>query len=151
VTAGDRPDVPRAAVRLVGIRSEELSVGEVLAAMADAGAGGTTMFVGTVRDEDAGRPVTSLDYSAHPRAEATMRRVAAEVAAAHPVIALAAVHRTGHLLVGDAAVVVAVACGHRGDAFAASRELIDRIKAEVPIWKEQQFGDGTSAWVGLDC
>ena len=61
---------------------------------------------------------------------------------------LAAVHRTGELAVGDLAVVVAVSCAHRGDAFDAARSLIDTLKAEVPIWKHQRFADGEEEWVG---
>ena len=62
--------------------------------------------------------------------------------------ALAAVHRVGDLAVGDLAVVVAVSCPHRGEAFEASRRLIDDLKGEVPIWKHQTFDDGTEEWVG---
>jgi molybdopterin synthase catalytic subunit len=70
------------------------------------------------------------------------------VAQRFPAVALAAVHRVGDLAVGDLAVVVAVACPHRGEAFAAARALIDELKTTVPIWKEQVFGDGTTEWVG---
>ncbi|WP_435172955.1 MULTISPECIES: molybdenum cofactor biosynthesis protein MoaE [Streptomycetaceae] len=138
------------AVRLLAIRDTPLSVDEVLAAVGDDAAGGTALFVGTVRDHD-GRPdaqVTGLSYSAHPTAEAELRRVAEKVAADFPVRALAAVHRVGDLRVGDIAVVVAVACAHRGEAFAASRRLIDDLKREVPIWKQQTFSDGEQTWVG---
>ena len=63
-------------------------------------------------------------------------------------LALAAVHRVGRLVIGDAAVVVATAAAHRGEAFDASRALIDELKATVPIWKHQTFEDGTDEWVG---
>ena len=62
--------------------------------------------------------------------------------------ALAAVHRVGDLRIGELAVVVAVSCAHRGDAFDACRMLIDELKATVPIWKHQRFADGDSEWVG---
>nr|WP_267887424.1 molybdenum cofactor biosynthesis protein MoaE [Streptomyces viridochromogenes] len=78
----------------------------------------------------------------------THGRVATDLRANHPVRALAAVHRVGELTVGDMAVVVAVACPHRGDAFAACRQLIDDLKREAPIWKHQKFSDGTEEWVG---
>jgi len=136
-------------VRLVQVRDRPLSVDEVLAAVADHGAGGTALFVGTVRDTDEGQVVTSLEYEAHPFAEKFMHDVAAEVGARHEAVAVAAVHRVGLLAVGDLAVVVAVACGHRADAFVAARELIDEIKARVPIWKRQTFTDGAVAWVGI--
>ena len=63
-------------------------------------------------------------------------------------LAVAAVHRVGRLAIGDAAVVVATAAVHRGEAFEASRALIDELKATVPIWKHQLFTDGTDEWVG---
>ncbi|MEV0195339.1 molybdenum cofactor biosynthesis protein MoaE [Nonomuraea sp. NPDC050691] len=135
-------------IRLLGIRDTSLSVEEVLAAVGDHAAGGTTLFVGTVREQDHGKPVTRLSYSAHPTALAELRRVAEKVAADLPVTALAAVHRVGDLELGDIAVIVAVAAPHRGEAFAASRRLIDDLKAEVPIWKHQVFADGTAEWVG---
>ncbi|WP_214412745.1 molybdenum cofactor biosynthesis protein MoaE [Sphaerisporangium fuscum] len=136
------------AIRLLGIRDTPLSVDEVLAAVGDHAAGGTTLFVGTVRDHDHGKPVTLLSYSAHPSAEAELRRVAEKVASDFPVTALAAVHRVGELKLGDIAVIVAVACPHRGEAFEASRRLIDDLKQEVPIWKHQIFADGSTEWVG---
>jgi molybdopterin synthase catalytic subunit len=136
-------------LRLIGVRENALSVDEVLSAVADAGAGGTVLFVGTVREHDSGRVVAELGYTAHPSVEAELRRVAEKIVADFPVHALAAVHRVGHLAVGDLAVVVAVACPHRAEAFAACRRLIDDLKATVPIWKHQQFADGSDEWVGL--
>lgn len=136
------------AVRLLEIRDTALSVDEVLAAVADPAAGGIALFVGTVRDEDDGRRVTALDYTAHPSAAEALRAVAERVAVAYPVCGLAAVHRVGDLAIGDLAVVVAVSCPHRGEAFAAARMLIDDLKATVPIWKHQSFTDGTASWVG---
>ncbi|MFC6081473.1 molybdenum cofactor biosynthesis protein MoaE [Sphaerisporangium aureirubrum] len=135
-------------IRLLAIRDTPLSADEVLAAVADRSAGGTTLFVGTVRDHDHGRPVTSLSYSAHPSAEAELRRVAEKVAADFALTALAAVHRVGDLRLGDAAVIVAAAAPHRDEAFQAARRLIDDLKKEVPIWKNQAFDDGTTEWVG---
>lgn len=137
-------------IRLLALRDRPLSVNEVLAGVADAGAGGTVVFAGTVRDVDGGRAVTDLAYSAHPSAEAQLRQVAEKVVADFPVRALAAVHRVGDLAVGDLAVVVAVACPHRAEAFAACRQLIDDLKATVPIWKHQRFADGTVEWVGAE-
>ncbi len=135
-------------IRLLDVRDEPLSVDEVLATVADTGAGGTVVFVGTVRDVDGGRSVDGLGYTAHPAARDALAAVARRVVEAHPVVALAAVHRTGDLGLGDIAVVVAVSSPHRGDAFAACRQLIDDLKAEVPIWKHQRFADGTDEWVG---
>ena len=136
-------------VRLVAIRDAPLSVDEVFRAVADAAAGGTAVFIGAVRSEDGGRSVTDLGYSAHPSALDELRTVAGEVAAAHDVVAVAAVHRVGDLAVGDLAVVVAVSCAHRGEAFVACLALIDELKSRVPIWKHQVFADGDEEWVGL--
>jgi molybdopterin synthase catalytic subunit len=135
-------------VRLIAIRDTELSVDEVRAAVAGPGAGGIALFAGAVRDTDHDQGVTGLSYSAHPSAEAELWRVAELIADKFPVLGIAAVHRVGDLAVGDLAVVAAVACAHRGTAFDACRELIDVLKASVPIWKHQRFTDGTSEWVG---
>ncbi|WP_156725963.1 molybdenum cofactor biosynthesis protein MoaE [Streptomyces apocyni] len=135
-------------IRLLAIRDTPLSLDEVFKAAGDDAAGGTALFVGTVRNHDGGADVDALGYSCHPSAEAELRRVAEKVVAEHPVRALAAVHRVGDLVVGDLAVVVAVSCPHRAEAFAACRQLIDDLKHEVPIWKHQTFSDGTDEWVG---
>jgi molybdopterin synthase catalytic subunit len=135
-------------VRLLAIREESLSVDEVWQAIGDDRAGGSVLFVGSVRDEDGGKPVQRLEYTAHPTAEQRMREVAESVAGRWPATAVAAVHRVGALALGDIAVVVAVACPHRGEAFEAARALIDELKATVPIWKHQIFSDGTEEWVG---
>jgi molybdopterin synthase catalytic subunit len=135
-------------LKLIAIRDTPLSLDEVFRAVGDDEAGGTALFVGTVRNHDGGADVDALGYSAHPSAEAELRRVAEKVAADFPVKALAAVHRVGDLVVGDMAVVVAVSCPHRAEAFEACRRLIDDLKHEVPIWKHQRFSDGTEEWVG---
>jgi len=132
----------------MAIRETELSVDEVRTAIADPAAGGEVLFVGTVRDNDADRGVTALSYTAHPSAEAELRRAAEDIVAKYDVIAVAAVHRVGDLAVGDLAVVVGVACTHRAEAFHACHALIDELKASVPIWKHQRFTDGSSEWVG---
>jgi molybdopterin synthase catalytic subunit len=132
---------------LLDIRDTPLSADECLEFVADPGAGGTTLFVGAVRDDDGGRSVTKLAYSAHPSALDALRTIAEEVTAAVPVVAVAALHRTGELGIGGIAVIVAVSAVHRGEAFDAARMLIDRLKHEVPIWKHQTFSDGTDEWV----
>jgi molybdopterin synthase catalytic subunit len=135
-------------IRLLAIRDTPLSLDEVFAAVGDDASGGTALFVGTVRNHDSGADVDTLGYSCHPTAEAEMRRIAEKITAQFPVRALAAIHRVGDLKVGDLAVVVAVSCAHRGEAFVACRKLIDDLKHEVPIWKHQKFSDGTEEWVG---
>jgi molybdopterin synthase catalytic subunit len=135
-------------VRLAEVRSSQLSVDEVLAAVGGPEYGGTVVFLGTVRDHDEGRTVTTLDYSAHPSAAEQLRQVVASVGADAPGVALAAVHRIGALEVGDIAVIVAAAAAHRDEAFQVGRILIDRVKAEVPLWKQQRFEGGDTEWVG---
>jgi molybdopterin synthase catalytic subunit len=135
---------------LLDIRDTPLSLDEVFAAVRDPEAGGTALFVGTVRQIDQGQPVDQLTYSAHPTAIDRLREVANRIADESDVIALAAVHRVGELAVGDLAVVVAAAAAHRAEAFEASRRLIDELKNEVPVWKHQTYADGDAIWVHAD-
>jgi molybdopterin synthase catalytic subunit len=134
-------------VRLAELREEPLSADEVLSAVFDPAAGGVALFVGAVREQDHDRPVTRLGYSAHPSAADELRRVAEKVAASYAATAVAAVHRVGDLVIGDLAVVVAVSCPHRAEAFDACRALIDELKLTVPIWKHQVYASGDSEWV----
>lgn len=110
--------------------------------------GAVVTFRGVVRDDDGGRSVTSLDYEAHPDATAVLRKVCQAIAG-ETGLRVAAVHRYGHLEVGDVALVASASAGHRREAFEACSLLVERIKAEVPIWKKQRFTDGESEWVGL--
>ena len=111
-------------------------------------AGAVVGFAGVVRNHDGGREVLRLDYSAHPHAEQILFEVLAEVAAEAPgVRAVAASHRVGTLLVGDAALVAAVSADHRAAAFAACARLVDAVKERLPVWKHQFFADGTDEWV----
>jgi molybdopterin synthase catalytic subunit len=135
-------------IALLDVRESPLEVEEVLAAVADPSAGGVVSFTGLVRSEDGGREVTQLSYSAHPSALEALRRVAEAVCADLPVVRVAALHRVGTLAVGDVAVVVAASAAHRDEAFVAARRLIDDLKEQVPIWKDQRFADGTREWVG---
>ncbi len=138
-------------VRLVDLRETPLSVDEVFQAVQDPAAGGTALFVGTVRDVDPSvdpqAEVVRLDYSSHPSALERMRDVIERVGRESGSIAVAAVHRVGELSVGDLAVVVAASAPHRAEAFEAGRRLIDELKAEVPIWKHEVFVGGETAWV----
>jgi molybdopterin synthase catalytic subunit len=136
------------AIRLCELRETPLDVAEVVAALDDDASGGLTLFVGRVRDHDGGKGVTGLDYSAHPSALDRLREVCERVAEQYDVHGVAAVHRVGTLAIGDIAVVVATTTAHRGEAFDASRTLIDTLKSEVPIWKHQRFTDGSEEWVG---
>ena len=135
-------------VTLLDLRESALSVDECLDAVRSPAAGGIALFVGVVRDEDGGRDVRGLEYSAHPLADGELRRVTDAVAAEMPVTAVAVLHRVGPLAIGDLAVVIAVSSPHRAEAFAACRRLIDDLKEQVPIWKHQLFVDGDAEWVG---
>ena len=136
-------------VVLADIRETPLSVDEVLEAVRHPRAGGIATFIGVVRELDHGHGVESLDYSSHPSATLVLREIAERLASGSDVIRIAAVHRVGHLEIGDPAVVVAVSAAHRGTAFDVCRELVDTLKATVPIWKHQVFDDGSDEWVGI--
>ena len=114
----------------------------------DAQKGALVTFRGVVRNHDHGLAVTSLEYSAHPDAARFLRNCC-ETIAAETGLRVAAAHRVGPLIVGDIALVAAVATAHRGEAFAACERLVDLIKQTVPIWKRQHLADGATQWVGL--
>jgi molybdopterin synthase catalytic subunit len=137
-----------AQVVLADIRESPLSVDEVLAAVRHPGAGGIATFIGVVRGDDHGRGVEALDYTCHPSATEVLGEVARRVATGTDVIRVGVAHRVGRLAIGDVAVVVAVSAAHRGAALDVCRELIDAVKATVPIWKHQIFEDGSDEWVG---
>ncbi len=109
--------------------------------------GGIAIFIGQVRDHARGQAVSQLEYEAYPSmALAQMRRIVAEVEAAFPDTTCALHHRTGLLSVGDTAVIAAAGSAHRAAAFDACRELIERLKRDVPIWKRETGPDGAE-WV----
>lgn len=137
-------------VRLAAISAQPLELDAHLAAVDDPAMGAEVTFVGRVRDHDpdAAAPVVALEYTAHPDAEATLRRIA-ESAIGETDALVAVSHRIGRLVVGDAAVVIAVAAAHRGQAFEVCRAVIEEIKAELPVWKRQVESDGTATWLGL--
>ncbi|MEV8146580.1 molybdenum cofactor biosynthesis protein MoaE [Arthrobacter sp. NPDC080031] len=135
------------------LSAEPISVDQAIAAVESDTAGAVVSFSGVVRNHDGGKPVDRLSYSAHPTAHQVMADVVATLVAEHSgeaaqPVRIWAAHRIGMLEVGDPALVCAVAAAHRGQAFAVCSELVDRIKAQVPIWKEQFFSDGTVEWVG---
>ncbi|KSU53798.1 molybdenum cofactor biosynthesis protein MoaE [Microbacterium enclense] len=138
------------AVRIARLSEEPLDLDAHLRAVEDDASGAVTTFVGRVRntDPDAADAVIALEYSAHPDAPAVLERIAA--AAAEGTDAIVAVsHRVGRLDVGEAAVVIAVASGHRAEAFEVCRRVIETIKTDLPVWKRQVEADGTTQWKGL--
>lgn len=121
---------------------------EVYARVASKDAGAVVLFLGTVREMTAGRQTVALDYDAYPEmAIAQMETLAREAVDKWPVVKYAIVHRLGHLELGDVSVAVAVSTPHRRDAFEAGQFLIDELKVRVPIWKKENWSDGTTEWV----
>jgi len=110
--------------------------------------GAYVLFEGVVRDHHEGKAVESIFYDAYrPMAEKEIDSIVREVQAQFPDVALAVVHRLGHLIVGDASIAIVAASPHRAESFAACRLVIDRIKQTVPIWKKERGPDGEE-WVG---
>jgi molybdopterin converting factor subunit 1 len=138
------PPVSGGAEPHVRVGPEPLSADALSKAVATPHTGAIVTFQGTTRD------VERLDYEAYePMASERIAAILTEVAASHEVEGIAAEHRTGPVPRGEPSVVVAVAAAHRGPAFAAAREAIDRIKAEAPIWKREVLGD-RAEWVEGD-
>ncbi|BCW62566.1 molybdenum cofactor biosynthesis protein MoaE [Paenarthrobacter sp. TYUT067] len=135
------------------LSAEPISVDQAIKAVESDTAGAVVSFSGVVRNHDGGKAVDRLSYSAHPTAHQVMSEVVAQLVAEHSgeaaqPVRIWAAHRIGMLEIGDPALVCAVAAAHRGQAFAVCAELVDRVKEQVPIWKEQFFTDGTVEWVG---
>ena len=110
-------------------------------------AGAVVTFSGDVRNHDKGKGVTSLNYEIHPTAQSVIENITNEVVAKHDVVNVAVAHRYGAIPIGESAFVVAVSAAHRAPAFECCEELVERVKAELPIWKFQEFTDGTTEWV----
>lgn len=129
------------------LTSQPIDLGALAESVHAPNFGAVVTFVGLVRDHHAGRQVVSLGYSAYgPMAEKVCSEVVAK-AGTRWKVRVALSHRLGELAIGDTAVAVAVAAGHRDAAFDACRWVIDEIKAKVPIWKHERYADGTAAWV----
>jgi molybdopterin synthase catalytic subunit len=112
------------------------------------GCGAVVTFLGTVRDLTAGKVTVALDYEAYPgMAEKKLAEIERDTRERWLVGDIVMVHRVGHLDVGDVSVAVAVSCPHRAEAFEACRYAIDRLKELVPIWKKENWADGTTEWV----
>ena len=112
------------------------------------GCGAVVLFLGTVRDLTGDRQTVALDYEAYPgMAEKKMTEIERDTRARWPVGEIIIIHRLGRLEVGEVSVAVAVSCPHRGDAFQACRHANDRLKELVPIWKKENWADGSTEWV----
>jgi molybdopterin synthase catalytic subunit len=120
----------------------------VLADVEDPKAGGTVLFIGTVRNHSEAGDVDLIFYDAYlPMAEKSLTRIQAETELLWPSTKVNLVHRVGELKVGEVSVAVAVSAEHRAEAFEACRQVIERIKHEVPIWKRERLADGSGVWV----
>jgi molybdopterin synthase catalytic subunit len=112
-----------------------------------AATGGIVVFSGIVRNQHEGRAVNSIEYSAaRPLADEKLASICREVLEDSAIHRVAAAHRTGHLQIGEASVIVAASAAHRDDAFRGARRLIDRIKEVLPVWKKEHFADGSVEW-----
>lgn len=129
-------------VRLADVTAEPLDVDAVRRVVGDSTAGATVVFVGTTRD------VASLEYEAYvDMAREQIRRLAEAAAREHGLAAVAVVHRTGAVGLGEPSIVVAASAAHRGEAFAGARALLDAIKSTAAIWKQERPGSGPPTWV----
>ena len=107
------------------------------------GDGAVATFVGLVRDRNQGREVSFLDYEAYePLAVRALNRILDEARESWPSTRVGVHHRIGRLELGEASIVIVAASAHRGDAFAACRYTIERVKQIVPIWKHEHFAGG---------
>lgn len=139
------------AIGIAVLSAEPLSVADLLAAVDDPRSGAVATFVGRVRDHDprVDGEIVALEYSAHPDAAAVLDRLAATARARDGVLGVSLAHRVGRLEVGEIALVAAVATAHRELAFAVCRDLVEAVKAELPIWKREVLTDGSHVWAGL--
>lgn len=129
------------------LTQEPLSVENAYRYLLDSRFGGIVLFCGTVREWTEGRRTTHLEYEAYAEmALRQMQRIEADVKHHWPDIVTLQWHRVGHLKPAEIAVICGAAAPHRSDAFAAARQLIERLKAEVPIWKKEFYADGEAVW-----
>ncbi|WIY05288.1 molybdenum cofactor biosynthesis protein MoaE [Amycolatopsis mongoliensis] len=152
LAGGDHPRPaaagPSVRVARALVTEDVLSVEEHARLVEDDAAGAVVTFAGVVRDHDGGKGVRDLTYEGHPSASQVIADVVAELATRWSgVRAVAVSHRIGHLTIGDVALACAVAAEHRGQAFSACSDLVDEVKARLPVWKHQHFTDGTDEWV----
>jgi molybdopterin synthase catalytic subunit len=123
-----------------------ISLESAVRRVGDNGSGGIAVFLGVVRDNDRGRKVTAIEYHAYPEmARSVLDRIEKDLKKRFPLGGVVLEHRTGRLKVGEASVIVAVSAPHRAEAFEACRLGIERIKAELPVWKKE-FGRGGAVW-----
>lgn len=144
--SGGAPEEKREPHR-AALTEEPIDVGAISAAVAGPGRGAIVLFLGTVRNTHAGREVAALAYSAYRRmAEEKLAEIVADLEAQGTDLRAAIVHRLGDVPVGEPSVAIAIASPHRAAAYEASRTALERLKAEVPIWKRERYADGSEVW-----
>ena len=133
---------------MIRLTSDPIDYAELTETVRSTASGAVVLFLGTVPRDDRRTPHGRLDYEAYgPMAEAKLEELEAEARERWPIDQVAIVHRIGHLELRDVSVAVAVSCPHRQDAFESARFLIDTLKVTVPIWKKENWSDGTTEWV----
>lgn len=133
------------------LTEQPIDIPSLAAELNDPAAGAVVTFDGRVRNHNDGQAVSHLEYQAYPAlAISTGQKILEEEVTRHGILKARAVHRTGPLSIGDAAVWVGVASAHRGPAFDAARAIMERLKYELPIWKKETYADGHTEWVGPD-
>lgn len=137
-----------AAVTLAGVSSDPIDMLRLEELVSDDTAGAIVTFIGRVRNHDEGNAVVAIDYEAHPGAGQIVERIAAEVSVASGACKIAVVHRTGHLEIGDIALGAAVSASHRAEAFRLLEAVVEQVKLQLPVWKRQEFEDGSHEWTG---
>lgn len=124
-----------------------IDLAELAAEMTDPGSGALLIFLGRPRDRTGERAVERLVYQAYrPMAETALDRIAAELEATTAGLSVRIVHRLGPVEIGEPSVAIAVSSPHRDASYSASREALERLKREVPVWKQEIYEDGGSAW-----
>lgn len=133
---------------IVELTREPIDFAALTEAVRSTQAGAVVLFLGTVREMTGGRQTVALDYDAYPEmALREMRRIIDEACGRWPLVRAGVVHRLGRLELGEVSIALAVSAPHRDAAFEAGRHLIDRLKESVPVWKKENWADGSTEWV----
>ncbi len=140
--------VPESGVLHVAIVTAPIDVGALLSRAQAPGVGAVSLFLGTVRDLNDGRPVSGMEYESYePMAESELRAIAEESCGRMAGLRLVVVHRVGSLAIGEASVAIVAAHAHRAQAMDAAREVIESLKQRVPIWKREHYLSGEREWI----
>jgi molybdopterin synthase catalytic subunit len=135
-------------VQTASITREPIDTAAILAAVAAPAHGAVALFLGTVREQNDGRPVSGMRYDSYEAmASSVLAEIVAEAAAVMGDGEIVAVHRIGELAIGDVSVAIAAASPHRAPAFDAARYVIEQIKLRLPVWKQEHYMDGSERWL----